>query len=467
MIWSRSRYSSGIRLIMTGWRLDRAKVLTALSSVIVLVWPCSGALPSASASGEDTQFTELCKNAAESVRSGKYSEAIRLYDAALHIHPDSPEVLNNLAVACYEAHQYSRALEISKKIWKSHPELRSAALICGLAAIQCDRPEDALEPLSRLLVSANQQDKDALLGLASAYIALGRISDAIDVYKRAVASFPNDAQAWYGLAISYERSAENASRKLAHMPGGRSYSKRLLADYLQSLGDSRLAAEAFGGAQEPSPVTSPDAEATYEQARSLAAESQKAFEHFVALASNSWQADVFLGDVERQHGRLSSALVFYEKAAQAAPDAAAPLLGLGTVHWELGQFEEAEKYLRRVLQLNPQSAQAIFELANIRVRQRRETEAIPLLERFLQQQPDALAARADLGRAYLHLNRYADAARELRKAAPSDEQGDIHYQLAIALRNLGRTAEAAEAMRDSTRIRNDRARREQALQQAK
>ena len=54
-------------------------------------------------------------------------------------------------------------------------------------------------------------------------------------------------------------------------------------------------------------------------------------------------------------------------------------------------------------------------------------------------QPDALAAHADLGRAYIHLKLYEEAAQELSKAAASDERGEIHYQLSVALRKLGRT----------------------------
>ena len=41
----------------------------------------------------------------------------------------------------------------------------------------------------------------------------------------------------------------------------------------------------------------------------------------------------------------------------------------------------------------------------------------------------------------------------VEKASPADQQGEIHYQLAMALKKLGRDREADAAMRVSTEIR--------------
>jgi predicted Zn-dependent protease len=109
----------------------------------------------------------------------------------------------------------------------------------------------------------------------------------------------------------------------------------------------------------------------------------------------------------------------------------------------------------------------MFELANIDVRRHRDTEAVPLLTRYLAAQPDALSARADLGRAYLHLEKFDDAARQLRMALPVDTQGDIHYQLSIALRKLGHLREADDALHQSAEIRRTELQREQRLHSVK
>ena len=395
-------------------------------------------------------------------QQGKYEQAIVAYKAALAIRPGAPEALSNLAVMYYEAQHYAAAFEIASKMWEGHPELPAAALITGLAAVQTNRPRDAIAPFEKLL-AADPANRDALLGLASAHFALNEFSEAVPIYERQTASSPNDSAAWYGLAICYERQAEAASEKLSHLPGGSAYSKRLLAEYLQGAGDNRLASEAFGESETNESTPSPEAERQYQLARALAAKSRQAFERFVNLAPDSWQTAVFLGDVDRQHGDLVSALAHYKKAAGMQANNPAPLLGMGTVYWEMGDFPHAKSCLQETLRLNPHAMQAIFELANIAVRQHSDAEAIPLLKQYLTAQPDAFAARADLGRAYSHLGKYPEAVIELTKAAEADERGDIHYQLSIALRKLGRTREADAALRQSAEIRESQLKREQRL----
>lgn len=406
-------------------------------------------------------YAELFQEAAAYSQQGNYREAILAYQAALKLRPNAPEAINNLAVMYYEAHEYQKAFETAA-IWNSHPELKSAALIRGMAAIQCNRPQDGIAPLEKLL-AADPKNRDALLGLASAHVALNQLPQATELYEQLTGFSPSDSMAWYGLAICYERRAEQASQKLANMPGGFQYSKRLVAEYLQSTGDTKLAEQAFGEANAVATAPDDNAGAQYQVARELAGKSRASFEKFVSLAPNSWQAAVFLGDVARQHGELVPALAHYKKAAGMQPDSPAPLLGMGTAYWEMGNFDEAVRYLRRTLELNPRANQAIFELGNIAVRRHSEREAIPLLRQYLAAQPDALAAHADLGRAYFHLEQYENAATEMSKAAAIDERGDIHYQLSICLRKLGRGNEADAALKKSQELRKAELEREQRL----
>lgn len=419
---------------------------------------------SAAISFSSDRFTQLCNEAAALSQQGHYDEAIHKYKAALAIRPSSPQALNNLAVMYYSAHRYADALTTAARVWPAHREMKSAALILGMAAVQCNRPKTALPPLENL-VADDPRNRDATLALASAHMALGDLQKSASIYETWTRISPADADAWYGLAICYEQLAENASRELSKAPGGAAYSKQLLGVYLHGLGDQKLADEAFGSAATLSAQQSapPAAAQLFQQARTFAERSEKSFESFVNLAPDSWQAALFFGDVNRQHGDLTAALTSYQKAAALRPDIAAPVLGIGTVYWELGQYDPAQKYLEDALKRNPNALQAVFELGNIAVRQHRDNGAIPLLARYLDSQPDALAARADLGRAYLHLAQYQKAANELSAAAPSDERGDIHYQLSLALRKLGRTAEADAALLKSTQIKTEELERERRL----
>ncbi|MDQ2839939.1 MAG: tetratricopeptide repeat protein [Acidobacteriota bacterium] len=416
----------------------------------------TGVLPAAD------DYLDLCREASAYTQQGNYDLAIVKYQAALAIRPHAPEALNNLAVVYYQVRKYSEAFETASEIWKDHPELKSAALIAGMAAVQCNRPKEAIAPLTQLL-KLDDRNRDALLALASAHLGLNDFAEAAKVYERQTNNSPADATAWYGRAICYEHMAESASKDLSRTPGGAPYSKRLLAEYLQSAGDSRLAAEAFGQAQLMPAVPSAQALKLYETARDLAQKSRESFEQLIKIAPNSWEAAVFLGDVDRQHGDLVSALAHYKRAADQQPGNPAPLLGLSTTYWEMGDFDHASASLEETLKLNPKARQAVFELANIAVRRHRDAEAIPLLKQYLSEQPDALAAHADLGRAYFHLGQYENAVLEFAKAAPSDEHGDIHYEMSLALRKLARPGEADEALKESKALREAELKREERL----
>jgi protein O-GlcNAc transferase len=408
------------------------------------------------------EYSDLFREAAAYTQQGKYEQAVAKYRAALAIRPAAPEAVNNLAVMYYELRRYSDAFDTASQIWESHPELKSAALIAGMSAVQCNRPKEAIAPLNQLL-KLDANNRDALLALASAHLALHDFAEAAGIYERQTGFSAGDSTAWYGRAICYEQMAESASKNLSQMPGGAAYSKRLLAEYLLGTGDSVLAREAFGQSEALAPASSGEALKQYETARDLARKSRDSFERLLQIAPDSWQAAVFLGDVNRQHGDLESALAHYKKAADKQPGNPGPLLGLGTTYWEMGDYDRASAYLHQTLALNPNAEQAVFELANIAVRRHKDADAVPLLKQYLAAQPDALAAHADLGRAYSHLGRYEDAVPELVNAAKSDERGDIHYELSVALKKLGRSQEADAALKESHALMQAQLKREQQL----
>jgi tetratricopeptide (TPR) repeat protein len=438
-----------------GPRLSVAIIDHRYCLVLVAVLLCGTLL-----AGDD--YESLFRRAASLSSQRKYAEAVQCYQAALKIRPDAPEALNNLAVMYYALGHYEQAWKTATHLIHSQQDFPSVDLVAGLSAVRIGIPAEAIGPLERI-VRREPANRDAVLGLASAHIALNQVPEAAAIYEQEIKRSPDDSVAWYGLAICNERMAEAASKALAEMPGGRAYSKQLLGEYLLSRGDERLAQEAFGESAASAATSSPEAARQFETAKSLAKASQAAFERFLEIAPDSWQSHLFLGDLNRQHRKFADSLAEYKKAAAAQPQDPGPLLGIGTVYWELGDFDRAEQYLQHALQLNPDSMTAIFELGNIDVRRHRDAEAIPLLTKYLKAQPDALSARADLGRAYLHLEKFADAARELRLALPADTQGEIHYQMSLALRKLGHLQEADEALHQSAAIRRAELQREQRL----
>ena len=79
-------------------------------------------------------------------------------------------------------------------------------------------------------------------------------------------------------------------------------------------------------------------------------------------------------------------------------------------------------------------------------------EAILVLERAVKADPQALAAQASLGRAYVLAGKFEAALPHLEAAAPQDEDGDVHYQLARAYQALQRADAAKTAMAEYQRL---------------
>jgi tetratricopeptide (TPR) repeat protein len=409
-------------------------------------------------------YESLFEDATALSAKREFASAARKYEEALRLRPGAPEALNNLGVVYYAAGRYREAADSMARVLEFQPDLASANLILGLSLIRLNRAAEAVPPLENVLHTTPAQ-RDAILGLASARIALDDLASAKVLYQRLIASAPRDPEALYGMAVCNEKLAENASRALAEAPGAAALHKKLLSEYLLQRGEDRLALEALDESNDLQRREAPsaDVQALYDQARELATQSRDAFLRFIDAAPDSWQAHLFLGDLNRQKRSFPEAAGHYSAVIRQEPENPAGYLGLGTVYWELGDGEKARDPLLRVLQLNPANSQAKYELGSIALRDHRDEEAVGYFEDYLRVRPDQKLALAELGKAYLHLKRFQQAAAALEKAKAVDRYGDIHFQLATALKQLGRKEEADTALRKSREIREKEQAREQRL----
>ena len=439
-------------------------------------------------------YEQLFQEAAAATARADWSTAAARYEAALKMRPSSVEARSNLGVVHYSSGRYAEAEATLRPLERTQRRLMPVQLILGLSRVRLGRYAEAVAPLEQAL-RVDEQNRDATLGLASALVGLERLDEAARIYQRHLAANQKDPEAWYALGVCSERLAEAETRKLSRLREGQAWAKRFLGEYWLERGNLALAQEALTEAArlEPEqngldalldeamrrsnartpfePWTAPaatategeSAEAIYGRARAWSEKAREAFQRFVELAPDSWQAHLFLGDLARQRRDFPEAIRQYEAAARNMEKPGAALLGLGTVYWELADDEKAIRYLEEARKTNPRSEQAAFALGNIAVRQRRDAEAAGLLEECLRLAPDHLGAHADLGKAYAHLERWAEAVPHLRRARAIDTYGEIHFQLYRALSKLEQEEGAKEALEESKRIRAAQQERERRL----
>ncbi len=151
--------------------------------------------------------------------------------------------------------------------------------------------------------------------------------------------------------------------------------------------------------------------------------------------------------------RNEEALPDLRHAVDVAPSSDAAHLALGQMLFRLGFQREAVGHLEWVLRRDPDRPEVVLALAVCRFDAGERAEAERLLDGLLQRHPDHPSALAERARLALHAGDSARAEELCRRAldvAPRDREA--WQVLALALRALGRTAEADRARDQLGRI---------------
>jgi len=163
---------------------------------------------------------------------------------------------------------------------------------------------------------------------------------------------------------------------------------------------------------------------------------------------NSYLSHQISGEVMESMNNMDGALLEYKRAVEVAPDRHGTHYHLGNAYWKLLMWDPARKEFLAELANDPQNCQAQWKLGDILLEQQAEPQsALAELDKALALCPDLPEAHEDRGRALLKLERYQDAARDLRIAATADPtEPRPHFLLSQAYRALGRTRDAQAEM---------------------
>ncbi len=151
-------------------------------------------------------------------------------------------------------------------------------------------------------------------------------------------------------------------------------------------------------------------------------------------------------EIAQSRGQHPESVKEMREALALAPGDPAVEIALAEALLHAHDLKEAIPLLERLNRDRPGDASLLLMLGDALVEDQQLDRAIPVLEQAAKA-PDALPhAGASLGRAYVQAGRYEESLPFLQAAAATDEDGDVHYQLARAYQALLRPAEAAKAM---------------------
>ncbi len=193
------------------------------------------------------------------------------------------------------------------------------------AMINAGRPRDAVAPLSAIVRDdpSNHVFRETL---ARALRQSGDRDRAIVLYREAVALAPQDADAWYNLAVALEESGKSREGATALEEAARRDPSR---PEIHNIRGTTLA----------------------EAGNLAAAESE--FRATISADSRNARAFNNLGNVLRAMNRNSEASDAYRKAIELSPRYADPLNGLGALLVAGGRAREAISYFDAALQIAP------------------------------------------------------------------------------------------------------------------
>ena len=278
----------------------------------------------------------------------------------------------------------------------------------------------------------------------------GELAEAIQSYRKAVRSAPQDAAGHHLLGLAYfqngetEKAAESLERAVALKPELPA-AKYNLGRILQALGRHDEAIQAYLGALQLRPD---DFEAhnnigiifkTLKRYDDAIAH----YERALALRPDYAEACLNLANALQASGRADQAINTYQRALALDPNLAEAHMNLGTSLHIVGRPAEAYQRYAAAIALKPNLAEAHYRMGDSLQALNRPQEAARHYEQALALQPDLAAAHLGRGSALQAISRFADAISEYEKALALDPNlAEAHMNIAVALQALNRIDEA-------------------------
>ncbi|MBK8856988.1 MAG: tetratricopeptide repeat protein [Opitutaceae bacterium] len=162
-------------------------------------------------------------------------------------------------------------------------------------------------------------------------------------------------------------------------------------------------------------------------------------------------AGLFVLTIVRNH-TYRSAFVIWSDTVTKCPESARARLNLGVELQRLGQRKEALRQFERAAALQTGYVSAHYHWGATLLEEGRVEEALVQLEIAVRLGPAHADAQLALGNALVRARRPAEAVPHFERTLELRPAADAHYNLAVALLELGRTAEAEQQLGAAVRL---------------
>lgn len=337
---------------------------------------------------------------------GAMQEAEASWRRALELAPERGDIYEALARSAWDQGEFNETVAACQSALKINPTMAGVRVRLGRSLLELGKIEAAVAELERAVSSSGRGH----YYLAQAYMQSSNYEKARDSYLRAVENRPNNAQAYYGLAM--------ASLRLDQPEAAERYQQRFREI----------------GVEDP--------EAVKAQKRGATRLSGLSRERSATAITAADAAKIY-----RRHGEAQKAELLLQRAATVDPSHFSSRDELLKLYDKTGRLEEARSFFEQLTQLHPTSVRDHFHLGTLSARLNRRDDAERAFLAVTRHADDPSIGSSALARLYLRGGWKLPEAREAASTAVQHRPSPQNYfLLAQAHAKLGSRAEALAAL---------------------
>lgn len=339
-------------------------------------------------------------------QSGRFTEALAVYDLALAIVPHSPDILINRGNVLFELERHAEALASYDAALEREPNNAVLWNNRANALAELGRNEDALASFNHA-VESQPSYANALLGRGNLLGRMGRDRDAARDLEKALTVAPDNPDIAYGFGVLLLRRQQPADA---------------LGYFDRALG------------LDPGFTECHVARSTALIAMQRLAEALPALDTALRLAPENVEALINRASLLSRLKRFEEALVWADRVLKVTPNSTAGWHNRGAALAGLNRPRDALDAYRKAMSLDPDHVPALTNCAVVLMSVGDNQAALTLLDRAValnSRDPDILSSRA---RALANLNRFPEAAADAEKALALDADHIGARRLAIHAR---------------------------------
>lgn len=192
--------------------------------------------------------------------------------------------------------------------------------------------------------------------------------------------------------------------------------------------------------------------------RNLVADALPALSRAIELRPENDSYVYVLGSAKVATRKYAEAQSLFQQLLKKHPQDSILTYAVGAVYYLQGEYAEAESFLKQSLATQPNQVAASYYLALTYDAMGDDERAIPLFRDLLKNNPNHAPSYVKLGGILVRAHQYEEAQEKLQRAVALDPDSvEAHYQLAMVLGRLGKSADAESELAQSHKLEQQQA----------